>query len=381
MGSSVLLFRSLLSIYIFAFIDIGSDLWLTISLMNNDCLYEAYEVTGKTGEYWAIVVFLFFSCAFALLNTIVFKILYALRIKFKHKISFWNSVKYVATYTQLKTAFSHSKCKNKFVLLRFMIILTEDVIQVCIAIALANVLRSWEWPMYFSMYTSLIAIGWVVGTTLFWGCRDCCCYSWAKKHRKCCGYSKLCCGCLSLLLAFYISWYIIETGTELKNDGYTIADIDMKINWIDMQFDDDYIVEAKPKEDDFVIYNRAFTIHHGIRSRRDGIEQCYDSDGRAFERYHYAAYPAVCIYVASRRVHIELLASDDWTYNDVVLKQRVPMPLVSNEEYNVVTEDFFLSMCDVGAYRHCERPDFDVVWSNISLSIDYMWTYILSCDG
>eukprot|EP01084_Bolivina_argentea_P041995 77521_1 len=99
------IFKAVFIIYIFSIVDIITDILFTLkisSLMGDNCAKELIQYGAIPMGYEITVIFLWISTLCAIFYTLYCKYYAAYKIKKKYKISYWNSLKYIAIVTQLK---------------------------------------------------------------------------------------------------------------------------------------------------------------------------------------------------------------------------------------------------------------------------------------
>merc|ERR1711920_917386 len=148
--------------------------------------------------------------------------------------------------------------------------------------------------------------------------------------------------------------------------------MDIKINWLEMSFDDDFVRSLNGNVYDFNVYDVGFELHHGLTRDTVDIKQCIDLNGRVTEQYLsslYSTFPGVCIYVDAKigRFFIELQYYDGTTYRDLRVLQQFGRMNASETGivHELYTEDFGLIICQ--EYTCGLSPELGTVWSNLSL--------------
>ena len=133
------LIYSFISIYILSFIDIISDILLAINVSSDSCIYNLYKKDERVGAFYIIITFLWISAIWAIINTIMFKYVASYKTMKKHDLSYWNAMKFVAIYTELKCNMDYSSFCNKYQGLRLLAVILEDFFSLFVAIVLAYV--------------------------------------------------------------------------------------------------------------------------------------------------------------------------------------------------------------------------------------------------
>eukprot|EP01083_Nonionella_stella_P102270 290799_1 len=401
--------------------------FLVSSIIGSGCAYQLIQYGAIPMGFELTVIFLWLSTISAIVYTVYCKYYAAYKASTKHNITYWNALKYIAVVTELKLDMRYSSsCWNKYQLVRIVIVLLEDVIQLTIGLMFMSYTNT-DVIVWLSTTLSTICIVYTMSYVLYRFVHDlvhklisfcgCSCLRCICMQICCEGVERTCkCCCIGgPLLASVI--LLAVTGTQSVTDhvnvytdyGFMYAEAEFYIDELHVLFEN--------KKDNlttlFQIYDHS--IKREVFGRAKDAIYCVDSKLKDVDKYvsieNYGGsygdaagefnidfandsnveYPVICLKVFQKYLMVYFADVYRADYSDVFHYHHEPMNvqyIISNEPLEVDTDgdtigisypDDFTDCGDIDTSYNCDQM-FNVADGAIC-SINYTFSKTVQCKG